>query len=152
MKPPLLIELDLVGKPDQAVRPSLLPLFTELHQAEWPLVLLSDRPDAWKPSRNRVDQAFMRQAAVEAEIHRSGGALDAIVYLDFGLFSRRKSRGLAIADLADRYGCKTSQIHAIVRPGRMAESLVSIVASVKTLESKKALNRALRDFLDRDTD
>ena len=147
MKPPVLIEIGLIGTSDEPVRPTLLPVLSELNQADWPLVLLAIRPDRWKPTRNSVDKAFMRQAAIESGIHKGGGALDAIVYLDFGLFSRRRQRDRMFGDLADRYACRVDQMHAIARPGRIAESLRSRVGSIDVLERNSSLEADLRAFM-----
>ncbi|MCA1780524.1 MAG: hypothetical protein LC637_14440 [Xanthomonadaceae bacterium] len=148
MKPPVLVEIGLIGTPDEPVRSALLPVLAELNQTDWPLVLLAIRPDRWKPTRNSVDKAFMGQAAIESSIHRAGGALDAIIYLDFGLFSRQRQRDWMFGDLADRYACRIDQMHAITRPGRIAESLVSKVGSIAVLENPLKLEQDLRAFMD----
>jgi hypothetical protein len=108
MKPPVLIQAELVGTPEQPVHPELLSVLAELHQAGLPLLLVAARPDRWAPTRNRVDRAFMHQATIEADLRRAGGALDAVMYLDLGLFSRRKQHELDLADIANRYGARAS--------------------------------------------
>ena len=74
MKAPLLIEAELLGSADDPGRARWLPLVSDLKQVERPLVLVAARPDRWTPTRNRVDRAFMRQADIEAEVRRAGGA------------------------------------------------------------------------------
>ncbi|MDT8451086.1 MAG: hypothetical protein RQ847_13035 [Wenzhouxiangellaceae bacterium] len=144
MKAPVLVQVDLIGTPEDPVRQRLLPALAELAQNEWPLVLLAVRPDRWTPTRNRVDRAFMRQATIEADLRRAGAALDGILYLDFGLFSRQRQRGRDIADLADRYGCKTRDMHGIAQPGRIADTMREVVGSIDIIDGPDQLDGALR--------
>lgn len=145
MKPPLLVQGDLLAGDGQPVDPRWLPMLAALDQAERPLVLLAERPDRWAPTRNRVDRAFTAQAEIEAEIRRAGGALDAIVYLDVGLFSRRRQQRRNLGDLADRYDCKLDDLHALCRPGRIADALAAeVVGSLERIQTPAALESALR--------
>jgi len=116
MKPPLLLQADLVGSVETPTAPALLPVLSELNQAGVPLVLMAARPDRWAPTRNRVDRVFLRQATIESDLRRAGGALDAIVYLDFGLFSRKRQHERSLADIANRYACTLADLHLIARP------------------------------------
>lgn len=142
MKPPLLVQADLLGNVDDPAHARWLPLLSELKQAERPLVLLAERPDRWAPTRNRVDRAFMRQATMEAEVRRAGGALDAIIYLDLGLFARKRQYERNMADLANRYDCQLEQVHAILRPGKIADALEGIIASVERIDNDAQLKAA----------
>ena len=145
MKPPVLIQTDLIGTVEQPAAPRLLPALAELHQAGIPLLLLSARPDRWAPTRNRVDRVFLRQASIEADVRRAGGSLDAIVYLDFGLFSRRRQHERNLADIANRYGCQLEDLHLISRPGRMHDALTPLVGSVSLIEDGGDVEAAIRD-------
>ncbi|MEX0915483.1 MAG: hypothetical protein WD397_09375 [Wenzhouxiangellaceae bacterium] len=148
MKPPLLIQVDLLGNAGDPAKARWLPLLSELKQVERPLVLLAERPDRWTPTRNRVDKAFMRQATIESEIRRAGGALDAVIYLDLGLFARKRQFDRNMADLADRYDCAAERIDAILRPGRIADALEGIIGSVERVDNddqfKAVLESAVR--------
>lgn len=148
MKPPLLIQVDLLGNAGDPAKARWLPLLSEFKQAERPLVLLGERPDRWTPTRNRVDKAFMRQSTIESEIRRAGGALDAVIYLDLGLFGRKRQFDRDMADLADRYDCATERIDAILRPGKIADALEGIIGSVERVDNddqfKSALESAVR--------
>lgn len=144
MKAPLLIQIDLLGNTREPVRAHWLPLLSELKQAERPLVLLAERPDRWTPTRNRVDKAFMRQADIEAEVRRAGGALDAIVYLDFGLFGKKRQYRKYMADVAKRYDCKLEDMHAIARAGRITDALQGIIGSIEQIDDDKQLKTALQ--------
>jgi len=147
MKPPLLIEAELLSNADQPARARWLPLLSELKQVERPLVLVAERPDRWAPTRNRVDRAFMRQADFEAEIRRAGGALDAIIYLDLGLFGRKRQYRRNMADVANRYDCNLEEIHAIVRPGKIAEALEGVIGRVERIDGQTQFRAALETSL-----
>jgi len=134
MKPPLLLQADLVGSVETPTAPALLPVLSELNQAGVPLVLMAARPDRWAPTRNRVDRVFLRQATIESDLRRAGGALDAIVYLDFGLFSRKRQHERSLADIANRYACTLADLHLIARPGRMLDALSGPVGRVTVVE------------------
>lgn len=144
MKPPLLIQADLLfGSTEDPAQARLLHLLSELKQADQPLVLVAERPDRWAPTVHRVDRAFMRQAGLEAEIRRAGGTLDAIIYLDLGLFGRKRQYRRNMADLANRYDCSLEQIHAILRPGKIADALSDIIGSVERIENDGRIDAAL---------
>ena len=147
MKPPLLIEAELLGSADQPTRARWLPLVSALKQVERPLVLVAARPDRWAPTRNRVDRAFMRQADFEAEIRRAGGALDAIIYLDLGLFGRKRQYQRNMADVANRYDCSLEQMHAIVKPGKIADALEGVIGSVERIDGQAQFRAALEATL-----
>ncbi|PKL96771.1 MAG: hypothetical protein CVV18_00480 [Gammaproteobacteria bacterium HGW-Gammaproteobacteria-8] len=148
MKPPVLIQAELVGTPEQPLRPELLPALAELHQNGLPLLLVAARPDRWAPTRNRVDRAFMHQATIEAELRRAGGALDAMMYLDLGLFSRRKQHELDLADIANRYGCQLAELRLLARPGKLFDALSPLVGQATIVDEGKDLARAIRGLVD----
>ncbi|SRR6056297_135622 len=147
MKPPLLIEAELLSNADEPARARWLPLLSELKQVERPLVLVAARPDRWAPTRNRVDRAFMRQADFEAEIRRAGGALDAIIYLDLGLFGRKRQYRRNMADVANRYDCNLENIQAIVKPGKIADALEGVIGSVERIDGQAQFRAALEKSL-----
>lgn len=151
MKPPVLIETDLLGSSDEPVRAHWLPLLSGLNQAERPLVLLAERPNRWTPTRSRVDRAFMRQATIEADVRRAGGALDAVIYLDFGLFTRKHQYRRNLADLASRYDAELKDVHAIVRPGKFADALGDIIGSVDAVSDEAGFEAALKAAVDPDS-
>lgn len=138
--PPLLIDRRLLGLPgspgstEPAIDGTLARACAGLNRADRPLVLLAERPDRWTPTRARVDRALESQSRVERELHRAGGVLDAVLYLELGWLSRRKKRQAALEDLAERYGCSKEALTAIVRPGSLAEALKQTIGTVHTVE------------------
>ncbi len=147
MKAPLLVQIDLLGDPEHPVEPRWLPPLAELPRAERPLVLLDARPDRWTPTRSRVDRAFGRQAAIEAELRRAGGTLDAVVYLDLGLFGRKRQYERSLADLANRYNARLEEMTLIARPGKMAEALGGLVGNLVTVSGNDQFEHALKKVI-----
>lgn len=156
-RPPLLVDIGLLtgralrqpgtGTGSGAEIPgAVLRVLAELHRADRPLVLLAERPDRWAPTRNRVDRALEGQSRIEREIQRGGGVLDAVLYLDFGMFSRRRKRRDVLADLAARYGTDRSGLAAIVGSDRMADAVRDAVGQVVSAGSTDELVRALGDL------
>jgi len=143
MKAPLLLQIDLLGDPEQPVADRWLPLLSELATAERPLVLLDARPDRWAPTLSRVDRAFERQATIEAELRRAGGTLDAVVYLDFGLFGRKREYERNLADLANRYNVRVEDMTLIALRGKMAEALGDLIGELVLVTDDKGLEVAL---------
>ena len=150
MKAPLLIDVSLLGNAEQPADPRWMPLLSEFKQVERPLVLLAERPDRWAPTRNRVDKAFMRQATIQAEIRRAGGALDAVIYLDLGLFGRKRQYERIMADLANRYDCSLQNVHALLRRGRIADALAGIIGPMERIDDEAQFEEALRSALQQD--
>ena len=145
--PPLLIDQRMLGSGESAIDTALVRALAELNRADRPLVLLAERPDRWTPTRTRVDRALQGQNRIEREIHRAGGMLDAVLYLDLGLFSRRRKRQAALDDLADRYGCRPDALIAIVRPGRLADALKQSVGEVFTVEHASEIPGKIAEIL-----
>jgi hypothetical protein len=145
---PILVDRGLLPAADQALSRRLLRRFAEMNQRDRPLVLLAERPDRWTPTRNRVDRALEGQGVLDAEILRGGGALDAVLYLDLGLFSRRRRRQAALEDLADRYGIGTEQLRALVASERMAIALQGAVGEVVSVSDEQQLSATLKEWLD----
>lgn len=144
MKAPLLIELQVLGSDQDPVDDRLIAPLAELNQNDQPLVLLAERPDRWTPSRNRVDHALQRQTTIEHAIHRGGGALDAVIYLDLGWFSRPQRRRKVLADLAERYGCGTDALVALVGSERMSEAIRAAVGRIERVPNPGLLRDLLR--------
>ena len=143
MKAPLLIQVDLLGGADEPVRSRWLPLLARLAQDDRPVLLLAERPDRWAPTRSRVDRAFQRQSEIEAEVRRAGGALDGVIYVDLGLFSRRRQHERIVADLANRYDAQLGDLALIARPGKLAEVVTPFVGASELVEDDTAFERAL---------
>lgn len=145
MKAPLLLQIDLVGDPEQPIADRWLAALSELASAERPLVLLDARPDRWAPTLSRVDRAFERQATIEAELRRAGGTLDAVIYLDFGLFGRKREYERNLADLANRYNVRPDDMTLVARPGKMADSLGDLVGKLVLVTDEKELEAAIKE-------
>lgn len=145
MKAPLLVQMDLLGPAGRSMDAHRLARLAELDQGERPLVLVTERPTRWAPTRSRVDGAFGRQAEVEAELRRAGGNLDAVLYLDLGLFSRRGQLRDSLADLANRYAVELSDVQAVMSAGRLAEALRDLIGGVTIVSDEEAFDAALKE-------
>ena len=145
MKAPLLLQIDLVGDPEQPIADRWLAALSELASAERPLVLLDARPDRWAPTLSRVDRAFERQATIEAELRRAGGTLDAVIYLDFGLFGRKREYERNLADLANRYNVRIEEMILIARAGKMADALGDLIGKLVLVADEKELEAAIKE-------
>jgi hypothetical protein len=144
VKAPVLVQMELVGPASPQLDAGRLARLAELEQAGRPLVLIAERPARWTPTRSQVDRAFGLQAEIEAELRRAGGVLDAVMYLDLGLFSRKRQIERTLADLANRYGVALEDMHAVAGPGRLADALREVVGEVSLVEDDEALVDALR--------
>lgn len=139
---PLLVQLELLLDADHQPRPELLATLAGLARNNRPLVLLTPRPDAWRPTRSGMDQALGRQGLVARAIRQAGGELDAVLYLDFGLFSRKRGRHRDLETLAERYECATEDLELIVEPGRLADAVTTAGGRVRLVdENHKATDR-----------
>lgn len=145
MKAPLLLQIDLLGDPEQPIADRWLAALSELASAERPLVLLDARPDRWAPTLSRVDRAFERQATIEAELRRAGGTLDAVIYLDFGLFGRKREYERNLADLANRYNVRIEEMILIARAGKMADALGDLIGKLVLVADEKELEAAIKE-------
>lgn len=146
--PPLLIQLDLLVDDAGEVDESCLPRLAELNQAEIPIILLAPRPDTWRPTRSGMDSALSRQGVIEAAISQAGGAMDAVLYLDFGLFGRRRHRRAELRDLATRYDCEIEDLIVIAAPSRLADAVQHAGGHALDARDPAALEQRLREILE----
>lgn len=146
--PPVLVDLALLGSGGAAIPAAVLRAFAKLNRADRPLVLIGERPDRWAPTRSRVDRALEGQSRIEREVHRAGGVLDAVLYLDLGLFSRRRKRDAMLADLAERYGVPAAALIALVATEGLADAIRSGVGEARVLDAEDSLEAAIRALIE----
>lgn len=148
MKTPILIEMDLIGDDQTPVAEALQPALAELHARQRPLLLIAQRPARWAPSRGRVDQAFTRQAAIEAALRQAGGVLGAVLFLDLGLFRGRRQLAADLDDVANRYGCDREALALVAGGGRIGKELSELVGRAETVSDQAEVPDALRRIFD----
>lgn len=100
---PVLVQQALLLDEHDQPLPAAVEALVELARNGRPVVMFAARPERWRPTRNSMDRALSVQQSLYQALTRSGGDLDGVVYLDYGLFSRERTRASALVDLARRY-------------------------------------------------
>lgn len=125
MTRPVMIDRDLLLDRGHNTVPAAIDAAVRLTQTGWGLVLLSTRPQRWRPTRRSMDSVLGAQRTVHQALTRAGGELDAALYLDFGLFTRQRQRSDDLADLADRFSTGIDRLWLISTHARQLETVLA---------------------------
>jgi hypothetical protein len=95
-----------------------------LQRRGYHLLLLAEQPHRWRPTRRSVDHDLALQQELQQRISRAGAELDGVVYLETGLFSRRRTRTHALDELASRYKVPAADLVFIGQDAILLESVI----------------------------
>jgi hypothetical protein len=120
---PILIERELLldhGNIDAVAIEKVVALQRRGHH----VLLLAEQPHRWRPTRRSVDHDLALQQELQQRIGRAGADLDGVVYLETGLFSRKRARKDELDELAGRYKVPAADLILIGRDPILLESVV----------------------------
>lgn len=130
---PVLVQQALLLDEHDQPLPAAVEALVELARNGRPVVMFTGRPERWRPTRNSMDRALSVQQSLYQALTRSGGDLDGVVYLDYGLFSRERARTSALVDLARRYRVEVPDLTVISGQARDLE--VAGAAGARALDA-----------------
>jgi len=120
---PVLIQRELLlaeGQPDPEALERVVGFQREGHH----LLLVAEQPSGWGPTRRSVDRDLALQQDLQQRIGRAGAELDGVIYLETGLFARKRSRLKEIDELAERYQIAAADLVFIGREPVLLESVI----------------------------
>ncbi len=122
-QPPVLIERALLLAQEE-IDPSAIEHIVALQRGGYHLLLLAEQPHRWRPTRRSVDHDLALQQELQQRISRAGAELDGVVYLETGLFSRKRTRTHALDELASRYKVPAADLVFIGQDSILLESVI----------------------------
>lgn len=121
--PPLLIERALLLVNDD-IDPGAIEQIVALQRRGHHVLLLAEQPHRWRPTRRSVDHDLALQQDLQQRISRAGAELDGVVYLETGLFSRKRNRASALDELASRYKVPAADLVFIGQDPILLEAVI----------------------------
>lgn len=121
--PPILIERALLLDNDE-VDPAAIEHIVALQRQGYHILLLAEQPARWRPTRRSVDHDLALQQELQQRISRAGAELDGVIYLETGLFSRKRHRAHALDELASRYKVPAADLVFIGQDPILLESVI----------------------------
>lgn len=103
MTAPVLVQQALCLDENDQPLPGAVAALVDVARVGRPVMLLTMRPERWRPTLHSMDRALSVQQALHQALTRAGGDLDGVIYLDYGLFTRDRARTSTLADLARRF-------------------------------------------------
>lgn len=122
-RPPILIERALLLE-DAAVDPEAIEHVVSLQRTGYHVLLLAEQPHRWRPTRRSVDHDLALQQELQQRISRAGAELDGVIYLETGLFTRKRTRTDALDELAARYKVPAADLLFIGQDPILLESVI----------------------------
>jgi len=122
-RPPVLIERGLLLDHEE-IAPSAIEDIVALQRQGYHILLLAEQPHRWRPTRRSVDHDLALQQELQKRISRAGAELDGVIYLETGLFSRKRSRTHALDELASRYKVPAADLVFIGQDAILLESVI----------------------------
>ncbi len=109
---------------DEAINPTAVEHVVSLQRQGYHVLLLAEQPHRWRPTRRSVDHDLALQQELQQRISRAGAELDGVVYLETGLFTRKRTRSDALDELAARYKVPAADLVFIGQDPILLESIV----------------------------
>ncbi|MEN1727128.1 MAG: hypothetical protein AAGJ52_01695 [Pseudomonadota bacterium] len=123
--PPLLIERVLLLDGEQ-IDPVAIELVVALQRRGQPILLMAEQPHRWRPTRRSVDHDLALQQELQQRISRAGADLDGVIYLETGLFSRKRARQSELDQIGERYKVPAADLVFIGADPILLESVILI--------------------------
>ncbi len=123
-KPPILVERELLLDDGRAVDPVAIEQLVALQRRGHHILLVAVQPHRWRPTRRSVDHDLALQQELQQRISRAGADLDGVIYLETGLFTRKRTRQNELEQLATRYKVPAADLVFIGQDPVLLESVI----------------------------
>jgi len=120
---PILIERELLLD-NGDIDPVAIEKVVALQRRGHHVMLMAEQPHRWRPTRRSVDHDLALQQELQQRIGRAGADLDGVVYMETGLFSRKRTRKNELDELARRYKVPAADLTFIGSDPILLESVV----------------------------
>jgi hypothetical protein len=125
----------------------LFRLLARLTRAGFQLLATAPQPDDWTREHGGPDDALLGPDSIRNRLADAGGTLDGVYYVPRSLFTQKRNREAALADIMKRYGMNPSHCHLFTSSRKFAEAAAGMGIDATTLGTDKQLMQGLKALL-----
>jgi len=134
-----------VGQGKQGDR--LFRLLARLTRLGFQLLATAPQPDDWSRDHGGPDDALLGPESIRKRLADAGGVLDGVYYVPKSLFTQKRNRDAALADIMTRYALQPGQCYLFSSSHKFAEAARELGINATALTSDKQLMQGLRSLL-----
>jgi hypothetical protein len=125
----------------------LFRTLARLTRAGFQLLATAPQPDDWSRDHGGPDDALLGPDSIRKRLADAGGILDGVYYVPRSLFTQKRNREAALADIMKRYGIAPSNCHLFSSSRKFAEAAADLGIDATTLGTDKELMQGLKALL-----
>jgi len=126
---------------------ALFRMLARLTRAGFQLLATAPQPDDWSREHGGPDDALLGPESIRKRLADAGGVLDGVYYVPRSLFTQKRNREAALADIMKRYGIAPSHCHLFSSSRKFAEAAAGMGIDATALGSDKQLMQGLKALL-----
>jgi len=134
-----------VGASKQGDR--LFRTLARLTRSGFQLLATASQPDDWTRDHGGPDDALLGPDSIRKRLEDAGGVLDGIYYVPRSLFTQRRNREAALADIMKRYGLAPGNCHLFSSSRKFVEVASGMGIKATDLSSGIPLMQGLKLLL-----
>jgi len=139
---------DILGAGAGKQGETLFRVLARLTRAGFQLLATAPQPDDWSRDHGGPDDALLGPESIRKRLADAGGVLDGVYYVPRSLFTQKRNREVALADIMKRYGIAPSHCHLFSSSRKFAEAASEMGIRATTLGSDKQLMQGLKALLE----
>jgi len=112
------------------------------------LLATAPQPEDWSRSHGGPDDALLGPDSIRKRLTDAGGVLDGIYYVPRSLFTQKRNRDAALADIMQRYGIGPAQCHLLSSSRKFVEAAAAMGIHATTLSDGRHLLQELKQLLE----
>jgi hypothetical protein len=125
----------------------LFRVLARLTRMGFQLLATAPQPDDWSRDHGGPDDALLGPESIRKRLADAGGVLDGVYYVPKSLFTQRRNREAALADIMARYAIQPGHCYLFSSSRKFAEAAGSMGINATALTSDKQLMQGLRALL-----
>jgi len=118
-----------------------------LTRAGFQLLATAPQPEDWSRTHGGPDDALLGPESIRSRLTAAGGVLDGIYYVPRSLFTQKRNREAALADIMKRYGIGPADCHLLSSSRKFVEAAAAMGMHAAVLSDEKHLLQKLRQLL-----
>ena len=125
----------------------LFRTLARLTRSGYQLLATASQPDDWSRSHGGPDDALLGQGSIRNRLADAGGNLDGVYYVPRSLFTQKRNREAALADIMARYGVGPSHCYLFSSSRKFVDAAADLGINATALSGEKALMQGLKTLL-----
>ena len=125
----------------------LFRTLARLTRTGFQLLATAPQPDDWSRDHGGPDDALLGPESIRKRLGDAGGVLDGVYYVPRSLFTQRRNREAALADIMTRYSIVPEHCHLFSSSSKFVEVAASLGMQATDLSGDKQLIQNLKRLL-----